>query len=157
MSRAYNNAHRGSGRILSGGIDGRTMEKPRRFFGSARNVEEGGSLTIVATCLVDTGSRMDEVISQEFKGTGNMEIVLHHDLFARRIFPCIHLARSGTRKEEKLYSPQEVENIYVLRRALAPLPNQEALQLLLGKLRNYPSNRKFPSSLPPQGGKSGAS
>jgi transcription termination factor Rho len=89
---------RGSGRILSGGIDARTMEKPRRFFGSARNVENGGSLTIVATCLVDTGSRMDEVIFQEFKGTGNMEIVLTRDLFERRIFPTIHISASGTRK-----------------------------------------------------------
>ena len=97
MSRAYNNNQRSSGRILSGGIDARTMEKPRRFFGSARNIEHGGSLTIVATCLVDTGSRMDEVIFQEFKGTGNMEIVLTRDLFERRIFPCMHIPQSGTR------------------------------------------------------------
>ena len=95
MSRAYNNAQKGSGRILSGGIDARTMEKPRRFFGSARNIEHGGSLTIVATCLVDTGSRMDEVIFQEFKGTGNMEIVLTRDLFERRIFPCMNIPQSG--------------------------------------------------------------
>ena len=95
MSRAYNNAQKSSGRIMSGGIDARTMEKPRRFFGSARNIEHGGSLTIVATCLVDTGSRMDEVIFQEFKGTGNMEIVLTRDLFERRIFPCIHIAAVG--------------------------------------------------------------
>lgn len=149
MSRAYNNAQRGSGRVLSGGIDARTMEKPRRFFGSARNVEGGGSLTIVATCLVDTGSRMDEVIFQEFKGTGNMEIVLTHDLFQRRIFPCLHIASSGTRKEEKLYSPQDVAKLHLLRRALAALPNHEAMQLLLTKLKKTPSNREFLQSLKP--------
>jgi transcription termination factor Rho len=149
MARAYNNAQKGSGRILSGGIDARTMEKPRRFFGSARNVEGGGSLTIVATCLVDTGSRMDEVIFQEFKGTGNMEIVLTHDLFERRIFPCINIAASGTRKEEKLYSREEVEKLYVLRRALAALPNHEAMQLLLAKLKQFKSNQEFLQSLKP--------
>lgn len=147
MSRAYNNMQKGSGRILSGGIDARTMEKPRRFFGSARNVEGGGSLTIVATCLVDTGSRMDEVIFQEFKGTGNMEIVLTRDLFERRIFPCIHIAGSGTRKEEKLYSREEVEKLHLLRRALAALPNHEAMQLLLAKLKQVPTNREFLASL----------
>jgi len=149
MARAYNNAQKGSGRILSGGIDARTMEKPRRFFGSARNVEGGGSLTIVATCLVDTGSRMDEVIFQEFKGTGNMEIVLTHDLFERRIFPCINIAASGTRKEEKLYSREEVEKLYLLRRALAALPNHEAMQLLLTKLRQFNTNHEFLQSLKP--------
>lgn len=149
LSRAYNNLQKGSGRILSGGIDARTMEKPRRFFGSARNVEDGGSLTIVATCLVDTGSRMDEVIFQEFKGTGNMEVVLTRDLFERRIFPCIHIASSGTRKEEKLYSREDVEKLYLLRRALASLPNHEAMQLLLSKLKQFPNNREFLASLRP--------
>lgn len=147
MSRAYNNNQRGSGRILSGGIDARTMEKPRRFFGSARNIENGGSLTIIATCLVDTGSRMDEVIFQEFKGTGNMEIVLSHDLFERRIFPCIHIPQSGTRKEEKLYSPEKVEKIYLLRRALATLSPHEAMQLLLSKLKQTRSNEQFLASI----------
>ncbi len=147
MSRAYNNHQRGSGRILSGGIDARTMEKPRRFFGSARNIENGGSLTIIATCLVDTGSRMDEVIFQEFKGTGNMEIVLSHDLFERRIFPCIHIPQSGTRKEEKLYPPEKVEKIYLLRRALATLPPHEAMQLLLSKLKQTKSNEQFLASI----------
>lgn len=149
LSRAYNNLQKGSGRILSGGIDARTMEKPRRFFGSARNVEDGGSLTIVATCLVDTGSRMDEVIFQEFKGTGNMEIVLTRDLFERRIFPCVDIKSSGTRKEEKLYSKEDVEKLYLLRRALASLPNHEAMQLLLSKLKQYPTNRDFLASLKP--------
>lgn len=143
MSRAYNNAQRGSGRIMSGGIDARTMERPRRFFGSARNIEGGGSLTIIATCLVDTGSRMDEVIFQEFKGTGNMEIVLSHDLFERRIFPCVHIPQSGTRKEEKLYSREDVEKIYLLRRALASLPPHEAMQLLLTRLKQFKTNAEF--------------
>lgn len=147
MSRAYNNHQRGSGRILSGGIDARTMEKPRRFFGSARNIENGGSLTIIATCLVDTGSRMDEVIFQEFKGTGNMEIVLSHDLFERRIFPCIHIPQSGTRKEEKLYCPEKIEKIYLLRRALATLSPHEAMQLLLSKLKQTKSNEQFLASI----------
>lgn len=149
LSRAYNNLQKGSGRILSGGIDARTMEKPRRFFGSARNVENGGSLTIVATCLVDTGSRMDEVIFQEFKGTGNMAIVLTRDLFERRIFPCIHIASSGTRKEEKLYPREDVEKLYLLRRALASLPNHKAMQLLLAKLKQYPKNRDFLANVKP--------
>jgi len=143
MSRAYNNNQKSSGRILSGGIDARTMEKPRRFFGSARNIEHGGSLTIVATCLVDTGSRMDEVIFQEFKGTGNMEIVLTRDLFERRIFPCMNIPQSGTRKEEKLYPREDVERIYLLRRALAALPPHEAMQVLLSKLKQYRTNAEF--------------
>jgi transcription termination factor Rho len=143
MSRAYNNNQKSSGRILSGGIDARTMERPRRFFGSARNIEGGGSLTIIATCLVDTGSRMDEVIFQEFKGTGNMEIVLTREMFERRIFPCVHIPQSGTRKEEKLYSREDVERIYLLRRALASLSPHEAMQLLLSKLKLFPNNAAF--------------
>jgi len=143
MSRAYNNNQKSSGRIMSGGIDARTMEKPRRFFGSARNAEHHGSLTIVATCLIDTGSRMDEVIFQEFKGTGNMEIVLTRDLFEKRIFPTMDLAQSGTRKEEKLYSKGEVEKIFLLRRALASLSRHEAMQLLLSKLKQFKTNAEF--------------
>jgi transcription termination factor Rho len=151
MSRAYNANQKSSGRILSGGIDARTMEKPRRFFGSARNIEDGGSLTIIATCLVDTGSRMDEVIFQEFKGTGNMEIVLTRDLFDRRIFPCIHIPQSGTRKEEKLYSRAEVDKIYLLRRALASLSPHESMQLLLSKLKQFKSNADFLGSIQSNG------
>ena len=143
MSRAYNNNQKSSGRIMSGGIDARTMEKPRRFFGSARNAEHGGSLTIVATCLIDTGSRMDEGIFQEFKGTGNMEIVLTRDLFEKRIFPTMDLAQSGTRKEEKLYSKGDVEKIFLLRRALASLSRPEAMQLLLSKLKQFKTNADF--------------
>jgi transcription termination factor Rho len=147
MSRAYNNAQKSSGRIMSGGIDARTMVKPRRFFGSARNIENGGSLTIIATCLVDTGSRMDEVIFQEFKGTGNMEIILSHDLFERRIFPCINIAASGTRKEEKLYSKEEVNKLHLLRRALATLSPHEAMSLLISRLKQTKSNADFLKSI----------
>ena len=153
MSRAYNNAQKGSGRILSGGIDARTMEKPRRFFGSARNIEGGGSLTIIATCLIDTGSRMDEVIFQEFKGTGNMEIMLTRDLFERRIFPCMSIAESGTRKEEKLFSPAELEKIFLLRRALAPLSPSEAMQALVARLKQVKANSEFLASIRPSNGR----
>jgi transcription termination factor Rho len=117
MSRAYNNEQRGSGKILSGGIDARTMEKPRRFFGAARNAEDWGSLTIIATALVDTGSRMDEVIFQEFKGTGNTEIVLDRGLFERRIFPAMNIGQTGTRKEEKLLPPTCCEDHHAAPRA----------------------------------------
>ncbi len=147
MSRAYNNTQKGSGRIMSGGIDARTMEKPRRFFGSARNVEGGGSLTVVATCLIDTGSRMDEVIFQEFKGTGNMELVLDRKLFEKRIFPCINIPESGTRKEEKLYSKEEVEKLYLMRRALSSLSPESAMELLLQKVREFKTNHDFLTSL----------
>ncbi len=147
MSRAYNNMQKGSGRILSGGIDARTMERPRRHFGAARNVEHGGSLTIVATCLIDTGSRMDEVIFQEFKGTGNMELVLDRKLFEKRIFPCINIPQSGTRKEEKLYPKEQVEKMYLMRRALSTLSPASAMELLLQKVGEFKSNADFLSSL----------
>jgi transcription termination factor Rho len=143
MARAYNQMQKGGGKILSGGIDARTMEKPRRFFGAARNVEGGGSLTIIATALIDTGSRMDEIIFQEFKGTGNTEIVLDRDLFNRRIFPCINIPQSGTRKEEKLYSPEELPKIVKLRRALAAVDKIQAMELVLGRLSKFPSNPDF--------------
>jgi transcription termination factor Rho len=147
MSRAFNNLQKGSGRILSGGIDARTMEKPRRFFGSARKVEDGGSLTVVATCLIDTGSRMDEVIFQEFKGTGNMELVLDRRLFEKRIFPCINIPQSGTRKEEKLYPKEQVEKLYLMRRALSTLSPEASMELLLQKVREFPTNEEFLASL----------
>ena len=143
MSRAYNNEQRGSGKILSGGIDARTMEKPRRFFGAARNAEEWGSLTIVATALVDTGSRMDEVIFQEFKGTGNTEIVLDRGLFERRIFPAMNIAQSGTRKEEKLLSPGVLLKVHTLRRALAGTDPMNAMKMLLERLQKFPTNEAF--------------
>jgi transcription termination factor Rho len=147
MSRAYNNEQRGSGRILSGGIDARTMEKPRRFFGGARNHEDGGSLTIVATCLVDTGSRMDDVIFEEFKGTGNSEIILDRGLFDRRVFPCINIPASGTRKEEKLYDADELPKIHKLRRALSSVKPMDAMELLLSKLAKSKTNREFLKSI----------
>jgi transcription termination factor Rho len=143
MSRAYNNEQRGSGKILSGGIDARTMEKPRRFFGAARNAEEWGSLTIIATALVDTGSRMDEVIFQEFKGTGNTEIVLDRGLFERRIFPAINIAQTGTRKEEKLLTPTILPKVHTLRRALAGTDPMTAMKMLLERLQKFPTNDAF--------------
>ena len=148
LSRAYNTEQKGSGRVLSGGIDSRTMEKPRRFFGAARKAVGGGSLTVIGTALVDTGSRMDEVIFQEFKGTGNTEILMDRGLFERRIFPAIDISKSGTRKEEKLYAPEEYTKVTLLRRALAPLRPAEAMQLLVGRLAKYPSNAEFLVSLP---------
>ena len=143
MARAYNHMQKGGGKIMSGGIDARTMEKPRRFFGAARNAEGGGSLTIIATALVDTGSRMDEIIFQEFKGTGNTEIVLDRDLFNRRIFPCINIPQSGTRKEEKLYDPEELPKIVKLRRALAAVDKIQAMELVLGRLSKFRTNADF--------------
>jgi transcription termination factor Rho len=143
MSRAYNNEQRGSGKILSGGIDARTMEKPRRFFGAARNAEDWGSLTIIATALIDTGSRMDEVIFQEFKGTGNTEIVLDRGLFERRIFPAINIAQTGTRKEEKLLTPAILPKVHTLRRALAGTDPMTAMKMLLERLQKFPTNDAF--------------
>jgi len=143
MARAYNHMQKGGGKIMSGGIDARTMEKPRRFFGAARNAEGGGSLTIIATALVDTGSRMDEIIFQEFKGTGNTELVLDRDLFNRRIFPCINISQSGTRKEEKLYSPEELPKIVKLRRALVAVDKIQAMELVLGRLEKFRTNADF--------------
>ncbi len=143
MSRAYNNEQRGSGKILSGGIDARTMEKPRRFFGAARNAEDWGSLTIIATALIDTGSRMDEVIFQEFKGTGNTEIVLDRGLFERRIFPAMNIGQTGTRKEEKLLPPAVLPKIHTLRRALAGTDPMTAMKMLLERLQKFQSNDAF--------------
>jgi transcription termination factor Rho len=143
MSRAYNNEQKSSGRIMSGGIDARTMEKPRKFFGSARKAEDWGSLTIVATALVDTGSRMDEVIFQEFKGTGNTEVVLDRGLFERRIFPAINIAQTGTRKEEKLLPPEWLPKIQTLRRALAGTDPTNAMRMLLERLQKFPTNEAF--------------
>jgi len=143
LSRAYNAEQKSSGRVLSGGIDARTMEKPRRLFGAARNVENGGSLTVIGTALVDTGSRMDEVIFQEFKGTGNTEIVMDRRLFERRIFPCIDISQTGTRREEKLFAPEEFQRVTILRRALAPLRSVEAMQLLVERLGKTASNQEF--------------
>jgi transcription termination factor Rho len=143
LARAYNTVQPHSGKILSGGVDANALHKPKRFFGAARNIEEGGSLTIMATALVDTGSRMDEVIFEEFKGTGNMEVHLDRALVDRRIFPSINIERSGTRKEELLYHPDELSRITILRRALTGVPPVEAMELLLNKLKKTGSNIEF--------------
>ena len=143
LARAYNTVQPHSGKILSGGVDANALHKPKRFFGAARNIEEGGSLTIMATALVDTGSRMDEVIFEEFKGTGNMEVHLDRALVDRRIFPSINIERSGTRKEELLYHPDEGSRVVMLRRALTGVPPVEAMDLLLGKLKKTKSNIEF--------------
>ncbi|MFP6902419.1 MAG: transcription termination factor Rho [Verrucomicrobiia bacterium] len=143
LARAYNTVQPHSGKILSGGVDANALHKPKRFFGAARNIEEGGSLTIMATALVDTGSRMDEVIFEEFKGTGNMEVHLDRGLVDRRIFPSINIAMSGTRKEELLYHPDEFSKVALLRRALTDVPAVEAMELLLSKLRQTPNNIAF--------------
>ena len=143
LARAYNTVQPHSGKILSGGVDANALHKPKRFFGAARNIEEGGSLTIMATALIDTGSRMDEVIFEEFKGTGNMEVHLDRHLVDRRIFPSINIELSGTRKEELLYHPQEYQKVVILRRALTGVPPVEAMELLLNKLKKTKSNIEF--------------
>jgi len=143
LARAYNTVQPHSGKILTGGIDANALHKPKRFFGAARNIEEGGSLTIIATALIDTGSRMDEVIFEEFKGTGNMELVLDRRLADRRTYPAIDLIKSGTRKEELLYHKEELEKIYLLRQALADLSPLDAMNLLLGRLKKTNSNVEF--------------
>ncbi len=143
LARAYNTVQPHSGKILSGGVDANALHKPKRFFGAARNIEEGGSLTIIATALVDTGSRMDEVIFEEFKGTGNMEVHLDRHLVDRRIFPSINIELSGTRKEELLYHPDEYNRVVILRRALTGVPPVEAMELMLNKLKKTPTNIEF--------------
>ncbi|KKM16775.1 hypothetical protein LCGC14_1682470, partial [marine sediment metagenome] len=143
LARAYNTVQPHSGKILTGGIDANALHKPKRFFGAARNIEQGGSLTIIATALVDTGSRMDEVIFEEFKGTGNMELVLDRRLAERRIFPAIDVIKSGTRKEELLYHPDELEKMYLLRQGLADLTPVDAMNLLLSRLKKTNNNTEF--------------
>ncbi|MBS0633882.1 MAG: transcription termination factor Rho [Verrucomicrobia bacterium] len=143
LARAYNAVQPHSGKILSGGIDSNALHKPKRFFGSARNVEQGGSMTVIATALIDTGSRMDEVIFEEFKGTGNMELVLDRRLADRRVFPAVDPIKSGTRKEELLYHKEELEKIYLLRQATADLSTLDAMNLLLGRLKKTNSNVEF--------------
>ena len=143
LARAYNTVQPHSGKILSGGIDANALHKPKRFFGAARNIEQGGSLTIIATALIDTGSRMDEVIFEEFKGTGNMELVLDRRLSDRRIYPAIDIIKSGTRKEELLYHPSELEKVYKLREAVADLTPTDAMNLLLSRLKKSNNNIEF--------------
>jgi len=143
LARAYNTVQPHSGKVLTGGIDANALHKPKRFFGAARNIEHGGSLTIIATALIETGSRMDEVIFEEFKGTGNMELVLDRRLADRRLYPAIDLIKSGTRKEELLYHPNELEKMYILRQALSDLASIDAMNLLLGRLKKTKNNIEF--------------
>jgi transcription termination factor Rho len=147
LARAYNTVAPSSGKVLSGGIDANALQRPKRFFGAARNIEEGGSLTIIATALVDTGSRMDEVIFEEFKGTGNMELHLDRRLVEKRTFPAIDIAKSGTRKEELLTSPDELGKLWVLRRILLPMGSIDSMVFLLDKLRGTKNNNEFFASM----------
>ena len=147
LARAHNIVVPHSGRILSGGVDSNALHKPKRFFGAARNTEDGGSLTIIATALIDTGSRMDDVIFEEFKGTGNMEIVLNRDLSDRRIFPAIDVNRSGTRREELLMKEDDLQKIWILRKILSDFSPVEAMDFLLDKIRGTKNNKEFLNSM----------
>jgi transcription termination factor Rho len=147
LARAYNTIVPPSGKVLSGGVDSNALQRPKRFFGSARNIEEGGSLTIIATALIDTGSRMDDVIFEEFKGTGNSEIILERKLVDKRVFPAIDIQRSGTRKEELLIPKEDLQRIWVLRKVLNPLSPVEAMELLIDKLSKTRANGEFLSNM----------
>ena len=143
LARAYNTVVPSSGKVLTGGVDANALQRPKRFFGAARNIEEGGSLSIIATALVDTGSKMDEVIYEEFKGTGNLEIHLDRRVSEKRVFPAIHINRSGTRKEELLTEPDELQKMWVLRKVLHPMDELAAIEFLLGKLQDTKTNAEF--------------
>src|SRR5476651_1036039 len=147
LGRAYNTVVPSSGKVLTGGVDANALQRPKRFFGAARNIEEGGSLTIIATALIDTGSRMDEVIFEEFKGTGNSELILDRKVADKRTFPAIDVTRSGTRKEELLTDPDQLKKMYVLRRILNPMGTMDAIDFLLDKLRNTKHNSEFFESM----------
>jgi len=147
LARAYNTVVPPSGKVLSGGIDANALQRPKRFFGAARSIEEGGSLTVIATAIIDTGSRMDEVIFEEFKGTGNMEIHLDRRLVDRRVFPSIDIQRSGTRKEELLLDPQDLNRIWLLRKVLQPMNTVESMEFLLEKMHATKNNREFLDSM----------
>jgi transcription termination factor Rho len=147
LARAYNTIVPPSGKVLSGGVDSNALQRPKRFFGAARNIEEGGSLTIMATALVDTGSRMDEVIFEEFKGTGNLEIHLDRKLTDRRVFPSIDIQKSGTRKEELLLPKEDLNRVWVLRKVLTPLSPVEAMELLLSRMAKTRTNADFLASM----------
>src|SRR5262249_51899644 len=154
LARAYNSVIPPSGKVLSGGLDSNALQKPKRFFGAARNIEEGGSLTIIATALIDTGSRMDDVIFEEFKGTGNMEIHLDRKLTDKRVFPSIDMQKSGTRKEELLLPREDLNRVWVLRKVLNPLSAVEAMELLLDKMGKTKSNQDFLASMQKMGERS---
>jgi transcription termination factor Rho len=143
LARAYNTVVPPSGKILSGGVDSNALHKPKRFFGAARKFEDGGSLTIIGTALIETGSRMDEVIFEEFKGTGNMELVLDRKLAEKRVYPAIDLNKSGTRKEDLLLKPDVLQKVWLLRKVLTPLNGVEAMEWLLSKMDGPKSNKDF--------------
>ena len=146
-SRAYNTEVPHSGKILSGGVDANALQKPKRFFGAARNIEEGGSLTIVATALIDTGSKMDEVIYEEFKGTGNMEVHLSRRISEKRVYPAIDINRSGTRREDLLIDPDLLAKIWILRKLLHPMDELAAMEFMLDKMKNTKTNDEFFGSM----------
>jgi transcription termination factor Rho len=143
LARAYNTVEPHSGRVLTGGLDANALHKPKRFFGAARGAEEGGSLTIIGTCLIETGSRMDEVIFEEFKGTGNMELTMDRNLFQRRIYPAIDIRRSNTRREELLVSQDELQKIWILRKVLNEMDPAQAMELLKDRLAKTKTNQEF--------------
>ncbi|MBF8270443.1 MAG: rho [Gammaproteobacteria bacterium] len=143
LARAYNTVVPASGKVLTGGVDANALQRPKRFFGAARNIEEGGSLTIIATALIDTGSRMDDVIYEEFKGTGNMELHLDREIAEKRVYPAIHINRSGTRKEEKLTSQEELQKMWILRKLLHPMDPLGAMEFLLERLKSTKNNSEF--------------
>jgi len=147
LARAYNTVAPSSGKVLTGGVDANALEKPKRFFGAARNIEEGGSLTIIATALVDTGSRMDEVIYEEFKGTGNMELHLERKIAEKRIYPAININRSGTRRDEYLVEPEDLQKTWILRKILQPMDEMAASEFILGKLKDFKRNAEFFESM----------
>jgi len=147
LARAYNTVVPASGKVLTGGVDANALQRPKRFFGAARNIEEGGSLTIIATALIDTGSRMDDVIYEEFKGTGNMEIHLDRRMAEKRIYPSINVNRSGTRREELLLKPDILQKVWILRKLLYPMDELEAMEFLLDKVKQTKSNTEFFESM----------
>ena len=147
LGRAYNTVVPSSGKVLTGGVDANALQKPKRFFGAARNIEHGGSLTIIASALIETGSRMDEVIFEEFKGTGNSEIVLDRKLADKRTFPAIDIAKSGTRKEELLVDKGHLSKMWMLRRILSPMGMSDAMEILVDKLKNSKNNDEFFDSM----------
>ncbi len=147
LARAYNTVIPSSGKVLTGGVDANALQRPKRFFGAARNIEEGGSLTILATALIDTGSRMDEVIYEEFKGTGNMELHLDRKIAEKRIYPAINVNRSGTRREELLTNPEELQKMWILRKILHPMEEIQAIEFLLDKLKDTKTNEEFFNSM----------
>jgi transcription termination factor Rho len=143
LARAYNTVVPSSGKVLSGGVDANALQRPKRFFGAARNIEEGGSLTIIATALIETGSRMDDLIYEEFKGTGNMEVHLERRLAERRVYPAINLNKSGTRREELLIKPELLQKIWVLRKLISDMDDIEAMNFIVDKLKSTKNNAEF--------------